>query len=176
MKKVMLSGLTLLSVLTLAACSTGNKETKTSESKEKTTQTTVEVTETTETTEVQEIKASGVTNLTDAEIEGIQTAGDYKRLFKSLMDTYVKDFDSLIAQLPKVAQNTIAPQRDQMVTTIEQQYKALEDQFAAVGATDDTPIPAESRDTLISTLKSSRDMLKSTMESVYKQAQDLLNQ
>lgn len=173
MKKVMLSGLTLLSVLTLAACSTGNKETKTSESKEKTTQTTVEVTET---TEVQEIKASGVTYLTDAEIEGIQTAGDYKRLFKSLMDTYVKDFDSLIAQLPKVAQNTIAPQRDQMVTTIEQQYKALEDQFAAVGATDDTPIPAESRDTLISTLKSSRDMLKSTMESVYKQAQDLLNQ
>ncbi|MFN8648898.1 hypothetical protein [Streptococcus sp.] len=173
MKKVMLSGLTLLSVLTLAACSTGNKETKTSESKEKTTQTTVEVTET---TEVQEIKASGVTYLTDAEIEGIQTAGDYKRLFKSLMDTYVKDFDSLIAQLPKVAQNTIAPQRDQMVTTIEQQYKALEDQFAAVGATDDTPIPAESRDTLISTLKSSRDMLKSTMESIYKQAQDLLNQ
>ncbi len=173
MKKVMLSGLTLLSVLTLAACSTGNKETKTSESKEKTTQTTVEVTET---TEVQEIKASGVTYLTDAEIEGIQTAGDYKRLFKSLMDTYVKDFDSLITQLPKVAQNTIAPQRDQMVTTIEQQYKALEDQFAAVGATDDTPIPAESRDTLISTLKSSRDMLKSTMESIYKQAQDLLNQ
>lgn len=173
MKKVMLSGLTLLSVLTLAACSTGNKETKTSESKEKTTQTTVEITET---TEVQEIKASGVTYLTDAEIEGIQTAGDYKRLFKSLMDTYVKDFDSLIAQLPKVAQNTIAPQRDQMVTTIEQQYKALEDQFAAVGATDDTPIPAESRDTLISTLKSSRDMLKSTMESIYKQAQDLLNQ
>lgn len=173
MKKVMLSGLTLLFVLTLAACSTGNKETKTSESKEKTTQTTVEVTET---TEVQEIKASGVTYLTDAEIEGIQTAGDYKRLFKSLMDTYVKDFDSLIAQLPKVAQNTIAPQRDQMVTTIEQQYKALEDQFAAVGATDDTPIPAESRDTLISTLKSSRDMLKSTMESIYKQAQDLLNQ
>lgn len=173
MKKVMLSGLTLLSVLTLAACSTGNKETKTSESKEKTTQTTVEVTET---TEVQEIKASGVTYLTDAEIEGIQTAGDYKRLFKSLMDTYVKDFDSLIAQLPKVAQNTIAPQRDQMVTTIEQQYKALEDQFAAVGATDDTPIPAESRDTLISTLKSSRDMRKSTMESIYKQAQDLLNQ
>ena len=173
MKKVMLSGLTLLSVLTLAACSTGNKETKTSESKEKTTQTTVEVTET---TEVQEIKASGVTYLTDAEIGGIQTAGDYKRLFKSLMDTYVKDFDSLIAQLPKVAQNTIAPQRDQMVTTIEQQYKALEDQFAAVGATDDTPIPAESRDTLISTLKSSRDMLKSTMESIYKQAQDLLNQ
>ena len=173
MKKVMLSGLTLLSVLTLAACSTGNKETKTSESKEKTTQTTVEVTET---TEVQEIKASGVTYLTDAEIEGIQTAGDYKRLFKSLMDTYVKDFDSLIAQLPKVAQNTIAPQRDQMVTTIEQQYKALEDQFAAVGATDDTPIPADSRDTLISTLKSSRDMLKSTMESIYKQAQDLLNQ
>ena len=173
MKKVMLSGLTLLSVLTLAACSTGNKETKTSESKEKTTQATVEVTET---TEVQEIKASGVTYLTDAEIEGIQTAGDYKRLFKSLMDTYVKDFDSLIAQLPKVAQNTIAPQRDQMVTTIEQQYKALEDQFAAVGATDDTPIPAESRDTLISTLKSSRDMLKSTMESIYKQAQDLLNQ
>lgn len=173
MKKVMLSGLTLLSVLTLAACSTGNKETKTSESKEKTTQTTVKVTET---TEVQEIKASGVTYLTDAEIEGIQTAGDYKRLFKSLMDTYVKDFDSLIAQLPKVAQNTIAPQRDQMVTTIEQQYKALEDQFAAAGATDDTPIPAESRDTLISTLKSSRDMLKSTMESIYKQAQDLLNQ
>ena len=173
MKKVMLSGLTLLSVLTLAACSTGNKETKTSESKEKTTQTTVEVTET---TEVQEIKASGVTYLTDAEIEGIQTAGDYKRLFKSLMDTYVKDFDSLITQLPKVAQNTIAPQRDQMVTTIEQQYKALEDQFAAVGATDDTLIPAESRDTLISTLKSSRDMLKSTMESIYKQAQDLLNQ
>ena len=173
MKKVMLSGLTLLSVLTLAACSTGNKETKTSESKEKTTQTTVAVTET---PEVQEIKAAGVTYLTDAEIEGIQTAGDYKRLFKSLMDTYVKDFDSLIAQLPKVAQNTIAPQRDQMVTTIEQQYKALEDQFAAVGATDDTPIPAESRDTLISTLKSSRDMLKSTMESIYKQAQDLLNQ
>lgn len=173
MKKVMLSGLTLLSVLTLAACSTGNKETKTSESKEKTTQTTVEVTET---TEVQEIKASGVTYLKDEEVEGIQTAGDYRRLFKSLMDAYVKDFDSLIAQLPKVAQNTIAPQRDQMVTTIEQQYKALEDQFAAVGATDDTPIPAESRDTLISTLKSSRDMLKSTMESIYKQAQDLLNQ
>ena len=173
MIKVMLSGLTLLSVLTLAACSTGNKETKTSESTEKTTQTTVAVTET---TEVQEIKASGVTYLTDAEIEGIQTAGDYKRLFKSLMDTYVKDFDSLITQLPKVAQNTIAPQRDQMVTTIEQQYKALEDQFAAAGATDDTPIPAESRDTLISTLKSSRDMLKSTMESIYKQAQDLLNQ
>lgn len=60
----------------------------------------------------------------------------------------MKDFDSLIAQLPKVAQNTIAPQRDQMVTTIEQQYKALGRHLsAAAGANDDTPIPAESRDT-----------------------------
>lgn len=175
MKKTILSGLTLLSIVTLAACSSGDKKATTTETTaEKTTQTTVETT--VATSETKEIKASTASYLTDEAIEAIQTVSDYKNSFKSLMDTYVKDFDDLIAQLPENAQKILEPQRDQLVSTFDRQYKALEKQFVTSGISDDTVIPQESREELLSGLKSARDMLKSTMESTYKQAQDILNQ
>ncbi|MGZ7144742.1 hypothetical protein ACXWOO_10280, partial [Streptococcus pyogenes] len=86
--------------------------------------------------------------LTDEAIEAIQTVSDYKNSFKSLMDTYVKDFDDLIAQLPENAQKILEPQRDQLVSTFDTQYKALEKQFVTSGISDDTVIPQESREAL----------------------------
>lgn len=170
MKKVILSGFTLLSVLALVACSSGNKESSTSGGKSEAGQTSLEA------SKVKEIKKSTATYLTDAEIEAIQNLGDYKKAFKSLMDTYVTDFDNLISQLPKDAQQSLVPQRDQMVETFDMQYKTLEEQYAASGVSEDSAIPTETRESLVSTLKQARDMLKSTMETVYNQSQDLLNQ
>lgn len=178
MKKTVLLGVTLLSVVALAACSTSSKTTTSSSSKETST-TTVESssetksssssTETSSTT----LKESTVTYLSDAEIEAISTIADYKNAFQSLTDSYVKDFGEVIDQMPEEAKSTLEPYRQQLLDSFEKQKETLDTQFAALGD-DSTELPAESHDTLVSSLKQARDMLKDTMKTVREQAASLL--
>ncbi|HFI0355496.1 TPA: hypothetical protein ACGOV7_000746 [Streptococcus suis] len=166
----------LLVVTTLAACSNSKEETTSKSSSTEQTSTTESSTKesTTESSTVT-LKESTVTYLTDAEIDAIQTIGEYKASMSSLMDSYVADFDELIAQLPAAAQTSLKPYREQIVTMLEQQKSTMDSQFAALGD-DSTVIPEEVRVSVLDSLKTARDQLKQTMTTVREQAQTLLNE
>ena len=172
-KKYLLACVSLLSLVTLAACSSGQNSTTTEQST--TTEVTTEssTTETTTATSAAGLKESTVTFLTDAEIEAIQTIGDYKNAYSSLMNSYVTAFDELIAQLPSSTQDLLKPYRDQVSTMLDEQKASLEAQLATIGD-DSTAIPAEARETVLSSLKSARDSLQTAMETARKQAESLL--
>ena len=159
----------LLAVGTLTACSSQ----KSAETTKSSTEQTSEQSSTKDSSTVTTLKESTVTYLTDEEIDAVQTIGDYKAAYTSLMDSYVADFDELIAQLPPTAQEALKPYREQVVTMLDEQKAAHDAQFAAVGD-DSTAIPAEARTTVLDSLKSARDMLKQTMETVRSQAESLL--
>ncbi|HFI0257012.1 TPA: hypothetical protein ACGOVD_001703 [Streptococcus suis] len=166
----------LLAVTVLAACSSNKEETTAKSSSTEQTSTSESSTEesTTESSTTT-LKESTVAYLTDAEIDSIQTIGEYKTAMSSLMDSYVADFDELIAQLPEAAQTSLKPYREQVVEMLEQQKSTMDSQFAAIGD-DSTVIPEEVRVTVLDTLKTARDQLKQTMATVREQAQTLLSE
>lgn len=165
-KKLIFSCFALLSLASLAACSSAK------EAKEATTPASSTVASSS--TATKDLKESAVTYLSDQEIEAVQTLGDYKNAFKALGDAYVKDFDDLIAQVPAEAQTALEPYRKQVADSLEQQQELLNQQFAAAGD-DSTPIPAESKDMMIQSLKQARDMLQETMKTARDQAKTMLN-
>ncbi|TCD45835.1 hypothetical protein D3X11_06395 [Streptococcus sp. X16XC17] len=169
------SAVALLAILALTACSNwgGKKEdgASSSSSKIEKTSSTEETTASTAMT----LKESTITYLSDAEIEAVQTLEDYKQAFRSLMDSYVADFDELVTQVPPVAQKNLTPYREQLVQMMDEQYKALEEQFATIGD-DDASIPDSVRETLVSTLKAARDQLTQAMTTIREQAENLMEQ
>ncbi|WP_074414227.1 hypothetical protein [Streptococcus suis] len=175
-KKWLLIFSALLTVTSLVACSNSKEETTSKSSSTEQTSTTKSSTkESTSESSTVTLKESTVTYLADAEIDAIQTIGEYKTSLNLLMDSYVADFDGLIVQLPEEAQTTLKPYREQIVTMLEQQKSALDSQFATLGD-DSTVIPEEARATVLDSLKTVRDQLKQTMTVVHEQAQTLLNE
>lgn len=174
MKKLTLAGISLLSILALTACSGASKAEKKETTKEEITTTQQVVEKTTEAaSDKKELTPSTVVYLSDEEIDAIQTIGDYKTAFKSLQDSYVKDFEGLIAQLPTAAKTILEPVRDELLVTFEQQLKDLDAQTASFGD-DSTPIPAEGKSMMTTALKQARDSLKQSVEAAYEQAKTLI--
>ncbi|HEL1821176.1 TPA: hypothetical protein U1673_000063, partial [Streptococcus suis] len=119
-KKWLLIFSALLTVTSLVACSNSKEETTSKSSSTEQTSTTKSSTkESTSESSTVTLKESTVTYLADAEIDAIQTIGEYKTSLNSLMDSYVADFDGLIVQLPEEAQTTLKPYREQIVTMLE---------------------------------------------------------
>lgn len=170
-KKLMpfLAGLALLA--SLSACSTSSKSSTASSSETKTSESTTSSSSSASKT----LKDSTVTYLTDADIEAMETLGDYKASFKALIDAYVKDFEDLIAQLPEESQEALHPYRDQLVESLNSQYETLVSQFATYGD-DATPLPAETKPTLTASLRNMRDQLQSVMQTAREQARVALEQ
>ncbi|HFU4012298.1 TPA: hypothetical protein ACGO7R_000076 [Streptococcus suis] len=160
-----------LVLLGLTACSTTSKESTSASSSEASSSSTV-ASSTTESSKTV-LKESTVTYLTDEEIQNIVTIGDFKAAFKSLMDSYIADFEELIAQLPEEQQGTLLETRDQLVVSLEEQYALLDQQFAVIGG-DETEIPADVKDMLLTTVTTVRDQLKSAMDSARSQVEELL--
>lgn len=168
-KKLVLSLVALLAVGGLTACSSKTDDTSASSSstvKETTTEASSSSSSSSSAAE------STVTYLTDEEIDKVQTFGDFKEAFKSLIDSYVADFDALIADAPDAAKTTLQPFRDKVVQTMDEQQQVLASQFAALGD-DSTVIPDSARDTVITSLKTARDQLKSAMETARQQMESV---
>lgn len=120
------------------------------------------------------LKDTEVTYMTDEEIDAVQTFGDYKNAMKSLSDSYVADFNELVEQLPEDYQEAIKEETGDLEQLMADQQAALEVSMA--GIPDTEALPVESKESMLSTLKTMRDQLKSTMQDLRDSAVEELNQ
>lgn len=195
MKKLVASGITLLSVLTLVACS-GNQTAKPKDSSEKSSSKVekksssskktssskkksssskkFELTDDTSSSSSQSSSGSGaqstapeVVLLTDQEIENAKTIGDIKALYAKLAETYKKYANELGEKLPKSEQ-------DDYFKALEPGIKKMDEELASVNETltqfgDDTTLfPEEHRAAFIEAFKATRDTMTNALVTAYK--------
>ena len=193
MKKLVASGITLLSVLTLVACS-GNQTAKPKASSEKSSSKVekssskksssskkksssskkFELTDDTSSSSSQSTSGSGaqatapeVVLVTDQEIENAKTIGDIKGLYAKLAENYKKHANELGEKLPKSEQESY-------FKTLEPGIKKMDEELASVNETlaqfgDDTTLfPEEHRAAFIETFKATRDTMTNALVSAYK--------
>ena len=193
MKKLVASGITLLSVLTLVACS-GNQTAKPEASSEKSSSKVekssskksssskkkssssrkFELTDDTSSSSSQSSSGSGaqatapeVVLVTDQEIENAKTIGEIKALYAKLAENYKKHANELGQKLPKSEQ-------EDYFKTIEPGIKKMDEELASVNETltqfgDDTTLfPEEHRAAFIEAFKSTRDTMTNALVTAYK--------
>ena len=193
MKKLVASGITLLSVLTLVACS-GNQTAKPKASSEKSSSKVekssskksssskkksssskkFELTDDTSSSSSQSTSGSGaqatapeVVLVTDQEIENAKTIGDIKGLYAKLAENYKKHANELGEKLPKSEQESY-------FKTLEPGIKKMDEELASVNETltqfgDDTTLfPEEHRAAFIEAFKATRDTMTKALVSAYK--------
>ena len=193
MKKLVASGITLLSVLTLVACS-GNQTAKpkasseessskvekssskkSSSSKKKSSSSKkFELTDDTSSSSSQSTSGSGaqatapeVVLVTDQEIENAKTIGDIKGLYAKLAENYKKHANELGEKLPKSEQESY-------FKALEPGIKKMDEELASVNETltqfgDDTTLfPEEHRVAFIEAFKATRDTMTNALVTAYK--------
>ena len=193
MKKLVASGITLLSVLTLVACS-GNQTAKPKASSEKSSSKVekssskksssskkksssskkFELTDDTTSSSSQSSSGSGaqstapeVVLVTDQEIENAKTIGEIKALYAKLAENYKKHANELGEKLPKSEQESY-------FKTIEPGIKKMDEELASVNETlaqfgDDTTLfPEEHRAAFIEAFKATRDTMTNALVTAYK--------
>ena len=195
MKKLVASGITLLSVLTLVACS-GNQTAKPEASSEKSSSKVekksssskktslskkksssskkFELTDDTSSSSSQSTSGSGaqatapeVVLVTDQEIENAKTIGDIKGLYAKLAENYKNHANELGEKLPKSEQESY-------FKTLEPGIKKMDEELASVNETltqfgDDTTLfPEEHRAAFIEAFKATRDTMTKALVSAYK--------
>ena len=193
MKKLVASGITLLSVLTLVACS-GNQTAKPKASSEKSSSKVekssskksssskkksssskkFELTDDTSSSSSQSSSGSGaqatapeVVLVTDQEIENAKTIGEIKALYAKLAENYKKHANELGEKLPKSEQESY-------FKTLEPGIKKMDEELASVNETltqfgDDTTLfPEEHRAAFIEAFKATRDTMTNALVTAYK--------
>ena len=193
MKKLVASGITLLSVLTLVACS-GNQTAKPKASSEKSSSKVekssskksssskkksssskkFELTDDTSSSSSQSTSGSGaqattpeVVLVTDQEIENAKTIGDIKALYAKLAENYKKYANELGEKLPKSEQESY-------FKALEPGIKKMDEELASVNETltqfgDDTTLfPEEHRTAFIEAFKATRDTMTNALVTAYK--------
>ena len=193
MKKLVASGITLLSVLTLVACS-GNQTAKPKASSEKSSSKVekssskksssskkksssskkFELTDDTSSSSSQSTSGSGaqatapeVVLVTDQEIENAKTIGDIKALYAKLAENYKKYANELGEKLPKSEQESY-------FKALEPGIKKMDEELASVNETltqfgDDTTLfPEEHRAAFIEAFKATRDTMTNALVTAYK--------
>ena len=193
MKKLVASGITLLSALTLVACS-GNQTAKPKASSEKSSSKVektsskksssskkksssskkFELTDDTSSSSSQSSSGSGaqatapeVVLVTDQEIENAKTIGDIKGLYAKLAENYKKHANELGEKLPKSEQESY-------FKALEPGIKKMDEELASVNETltqfgDDTTLfPEEHRAAFIEAFKATRDTMTNALVTAYK--------
>ena len=193
MKKLVARGITLLSVLTLVACS-GNQTAKPKASSEKSSSKVekssskksssskkksssskkFELTDDTSSSSSQSTSGSGaqatapeVVLVTDQEIENAKTIGEIKGLYAKLAENYKKHANELGEKLPKSEQESY-------FKTLEPGIKKMDEELASVNETltqfgDDTTLfPEEHRAAFIESFKATRDTMTNALVTAYK--------
>lgn len=195
MKKLVASGITLLSVLTLVACS-GNQTAKPKDSSEKSSSKVekksssskktssskkksssskkFELTDDTSSSSSQSSSGSGaqstapeVVLLTDQEIENAKTIGDIKALYAKLAETYKKYANELGEKLPKSEQDDYFKALEPGIKKMDEELASLNETLAQFG--DDTTLfPEEHRAAFIESFKTTRDTMTNALVTAYK--------
>lgn len=195
MKKLVASGITLLSVLTLVACS-GNQTAKPKDSSEKSSSKVekksssskktssskkksfsskkFELTDDTTSSSSQSSSGSGaqatapeVVLVTDQEIENAKTIGDIKALYAKLAENYKKYANELGEKLPKSEQESYFKALEPGIKKMDEELASVNETLAQFG--DDTTLfPEENRAAFIEAFKATRDTMTNAMVSGYK--------
>ena len=193
MKKLVASGITLLSVLTLVACS-GNQTAKPKASSEKSSSKVekssskksssskkksssskkFELTDDTSSSSSQSTSGSGaqattpeVVLVTDQEIENAKTIGDIKALYAKLAENYKKYANELGEKLPKSEQESYFKALEPGIKKMDEELASVNETLAQFG--DDTTLfPEEHRAAFIETFKATRDTMTNALVSAYK--------
>ena len=195
MKKLVASGITLLSVLTLVACS-GNQTAKPKASSEKSSSKVekksssskktssskkksfsskkFELTDDTSSSSSQSTSGSGaqattpeVVLVTDQEIENAKTIGDIKALYAKLAENYKKYANELGEKLPKSEQESYFKALEPGIKKLDEELASVNETLAQFG--DDTTLfPEEHRAAFIEAFKATRDTMTNAMVSGYK--------
>ena len=195
MKKLVASGITLLSVLTLVACS-GNQTAKPEASSEKSSSKVekksssskktssskkksfsskkFELTDDTSSSSSQSSSGSGaqatapeVVLVTDQEIENAKTIGDIKGLYAKLAENYKKHANELGEKLPKSEQDDYFKALEPGIKKMDEELASLNETLAQFG--DDTTLfPEEHRAAFIESFKATRDTMTNALVTAYK--------
>ena len=193
MKKLVASGITLLSVLTLVACS-GNQTAKPKASSEKSSSKVekssskksssskkksssskkFELTDDTSSSPSQSTSGSGaqatapeVVLVTDQEIENAKTLGEIKALYAKLAENYKKHANELGEKLPKSEQESYFKALEPGIKKMDEELASVNETLAQFG--DDTALfPEEHRAAFIETFKATRDTMTNALVSAYK--------
>lgn len=193
MKKLVASSITLLSVLTLVACS-GNQTAKPKASSEKSSSKVekssskksssskkksfsskkFELTDDTSSSSSQSTSGSGaqattpeVVLVTDQEIENAKTIGDIKALYAKLAENYKKYANELGEKLPKSEQDSYFKALEPGIKKMDEELASVNETLAQFG--DDTTLfPEENRAAFIEAFKATRDTMTNAMVSGYK--------
>ena len=193
MKKLVASGITLLSVLTLVACS-GNQTAKPKASSEKSSSKVekssskksssskkksssskkFELTDDTSSSSSQSSSGSGtqatapeVVLVTDQEIENAKTIGEIKALYAKLAETYKKYANELGEKLPKSEQDDYFKSLEPGIKKMDEELASLNETLAQFG--DDTTLfPEEHRAAFIESFKATRDTMTNALVTAYK--------
>ena len=193
MKKLVASGITLLSVLTLVACS-GNQTAKPKASSEKSSSKVekssskksssskkksssskkFELTDDTSSSSSQSTSGSGaqattpeVVLVTDQEIENAKTIGDIKALYAKLAENYKKYANELGEKLPKSEQESYFKALEPGIKKMDEELASVNETLAQFG--DDTTLfPEEHRAAFIEAFKATRDTMTKALVSAYK--------
>ena len=193
MKKLVASGITLLSVLTLVACS-GNQTAKPKASSEKSSSKVekssskksssskkksssskkFELTDDTSSSSSQSTSGSGaqattpeVVLVTDQEIENAKTIGEIKALYAKLAENYKKHANELGEKLPKSEQESYFKALEPGIKKMDEELASLNETLAQFG--DDTTLfPEEHRAAFIESFKATRDTMTNALVTAYK--------
>ena len=193
MKKLVASGITLLSVLTLVACS-GNQTAKPKASSEKSSSKVekssskksssskkksssskkFELTDDTSSSSSQSTSGSGaqatapeVVLVTDQEIENAKTIGEIKALYAKLAENYKKHANELGEKLPKSEQESYFKALEPGIKKMDEELASLNETLAQFG--DDTTLfPEEHRAAFIEAFKATRDTMTNALVTAYK--------
>ena len=193
MKKLVASGITLLSVLTLVACS-GNQTAKPKSSSEKSSSKVekssskksssskkksssskkFELTDDTSSSSSQSTSGSGaqakapeVVLVTDQEIENAKTLGEIKALYAKLAENYKKHANELGEKLPKSEQESYFKALEPGIKKMDEELASVNETLAQFG--DDTTLfPEEHRAAFIETFKATRDTMTNALVTAYK--------
>ena len=193
MKKLVASGITLLSVLTLVACS-GNQTAKPKASSEKSSSKVektsskksssskkksssskkFELTDDTSSSSSQSSSGSGaqatapeVVLVTDQEIENAKTIGEIKGLYAKLAENYKKHANELGEKLPKSEQESYFKALEPGIKKMDEELASLNETLAQFG--DDTTLfPEEHRAAFVESFKATRDTMTNALVTAYK--------
>ena len=193
MKKLVASGITLLSVLTLVACS-GNQTAKPKASSEKSSSKVektsskksssskkksssskkFELTDDTSSSSSQSTSGSGaqatapeVVLVTDQEIENAKTIGEIKGLYAKLAENYKKHANELGEKLPKSEQESYFKALEPGIKKMDEELASLNETLAQFG--DDTTLfPEEHRAAFVESFKATRDTMTNALVTAYK--------
>ena len=167
MKKMILSTVALLTIVSLVACSNKQdikKETSNSQSTTKVTSKSATTSKSKDTsTDSEDTSISSL--LTDAEISKAKTVGDFKKLFANLMD----QSDSLTEEAGASVTGSVKEQYDVTIRGLKEKLESQKEGFyeglESIGF-NSTVVPKEEREDLIERLKDARDEFESTRKEL----------